>query len=205
MLTYQDFLRAGNKENFIIELISEHKTSKQYHVAVDAENYNRQQNTTIMKYQKFLYKLTGQKIVDTISPNYNMASNYLSRFITQLNQYLLGNGATFTDETTKEKLGVDFDTQLQKAGRSALIEGVSFGFWDFDKLRVFKLIEFAPLYDEENGSLRAGARFWQLDNDKPMRITFYEEDGYTEYIYKIGEEIEVSDIELAKDGVIEND
>ena len=191
MLTYQDFLRAGNKENFIIELISEHKTSKQYHVAVDAENYNRQQNTTIMKHQKFLYKLTGQKIVDTISPNYKMASNYLNRFITQLNQYLLGNGATFTDETTKEKLGVDFDTQLQKAGRSALIEGVSFGFWDFDKLRVFKLIEFAPLYDEENGSLRAGARFWQLDNDKPMRITFYEEDGYTEYIYKIGEEIEV--------------
>lgn len=191
MLTYQDFLRAGNKENFIIELISEHKTSKQYHVAVDAENYNRQQNTTIMKYQKFLYKLTGQKIVDTISPNYKMSSNYLNRFITQLNQYLLGNGATFTDEITKEKLGVDFDTQLQKAGRSALIEGVSFGFWDFDKLRVFKLIEFAPLYDEENGSLRAGARFWQLDNDKPMRITFYEEDGYTEYIYKIGEEIEV--------------
>ena len=191
MLTYQDFLRAGNKENFIIELISEHKTSKQYHVAVDAENYNRQQNTTIMKYQKFLYKLTGQKIVDTISPNYKMASNYLNRFITQLNQYLLGNGATFTDENTKEKLGIDFDTQLQKAGRSALIEGVSFGFWDFDKLRVFKLIEFAPLYDEENGSLRAGARFWQLDNDKPMRITFYEEDGYTEYIYKIGEEIEV--------------
>ena len=191
MLTYQDFLRAGNKENFIIELISEHKTSKQYHVAVDAENYNRQQNTTIMKYQKFLYKLTGQKIVDTISPNYKMASNYLNRFITQLNQYLLGNGATFTDETTKGKLGIDFDTQLQKAGRSALIEGVSFGFWDFDKLRVFKLIEFAPLYDEENGSLRAGARFWQLDNDKPMRITFYEEDGYTEYIYKIGEEIEV--------------
>ena len=191
MLTYQDFLRAGNKENFIIKLISEHKTSKQYHVAVDAENYNRQQNTTIMKYQKFLYKLTGQKIVDTISPNYKMASNYLNRFITQLNQYLLGNGATFTDETTKGKLGVDFDTQLQKAGRSALIEGVSFGFWDFDKLRVFKLIEFAPLYDEENGSLRAGARFWQLDNDKPMRITFYEEDGYTEYIYKIGEEIEV--------------
>lgn len=191
MLTYQDYLRAGNKENFIIELISEHKTSKQYHVAIDAENYNRQQNTTIMKYQKFLYKLTGQKIVDTISPNYKMASNYLNRFITQLNQYLLGNGATFTDETTKEKLGIDFDTQLQKAGRSALIEGVSFGFWDFDKLRVFKLIEFAPLYDEENGSLRAGARFWQLDNDKPMRITFYEEDGYTEYIYEIGGKIEV--------------
>lgn len=191
MLTYQDFLRAGNKENFIIELISEHKTSKQYHVAIDAENYNRQQNTTIMKYQKFLYKLTGQKIIDTISPNYKMASNYLNRFITQLNQYLLGNGATFTDETTKEKLGIDFDTQLQKAGRSALIEGVSFGFWDFDKLRVFKLIEFAPLYDEENGSLRAGARFWQLDNDKPMRITFYEEDGYTEYIHEIGGKIEV--------------
>lgn len=191
MLTYQDYLKAGNKEAFIIQLISEHKTSKQYHIAVDAENYNRQQNTTIMKYQKFLYKLSGQKIIDNISPNYKMASNYLNRFITQLNQYLLGNGATFTEKTTKDKLGIDFDTQLQKAGRSALIEGISFGFWDFDRLRIFKLIEFAPLYDEENGSLRAGARFWQLGTDKPMRITFYEEDGYTEYIHKIGGEIEV--------------
>ena len=29
-------------------------------------------------------------------------------------------------------------------------------------------------------------RFWQIDNTKPLRATLYEEDGYTEYIWKDG-------------------
>ena len=70
---------------------------------------------------------------------------------------------------------------LQKAGRYALIGGVSFGFWDYDNLKVYKLTEFAPLYDEEDGSLKAGIRFWRLAQNKPLRITLYEIDGYTEY------------------------
>ena len=39
-----------------------------------------------------------------------------------------------------------------------------------------------PLYDEENGALRAGIRYWQVDETKPLRLTLYEEDGFTEYI-----------------------
>ena len=54
---------------------------------------------------------------------------------------------------------------------------------NYDHLDVFSLLEFAPLYDEENGSLRAGVRFWQIDGSKPLRATLYEEDGYTEYIW----------------------
>lgn len=144
--------------------------------------YDRQQNVTIKNYQKFLYKMTGEKIPDVISPNYKIPSNFFNRFTTQLTQFLLGNGVNFSDDKTKEKLGGTFDTELQKAGKYALVGGVSFGFWDLNKLRIFKLTEFAPLYDEENGSLRAGVRFWQLAPDKPLRMTLYEEDGYTEYI-----------------------
>ena len=59
---------------------------------------------------------------------------------------------------TDMKLGRDFDTRLAEAGRYALIGGVSFGFWDSKRLNVFKITEFVPLFDEENGSLSAGIK-----------------------------------------------
>ena len=51
-----------------------------------------------------------------------------------------------------------------------------------DHVEVFEITEFVPLYDEENGALAAGIRFWQIDNEKPLRCTLYEMDGITEYI-----------------------
>jgi hypothetical protein len=50
-------------------------------------------------------------------------------------------------------------------------------------------MEFAPLWDEETGQLRAGVRFWQLDSDRPLRVTLYEEDGCTEYIKRKGDSL----------------
>ena len=84
----------------------------------------------------------------------------------------------------RHKLGKDFDKRVQDALTAAKNGSVSFGFWNMDHLDVFALTEFVPLYDEENGGLRAGIRFWQVDNDKPLRATLYEEDGYTDYIKK---------------------
>lgn len=184
MLTYQDFLQnvGSGLGTFLLRVVDEHKSSEAYRIAKDAEQYDKQRNVTIMKFQKYLYTMKGSKIPDVISPNHKLASNFFNRFTTQLTQYLLGNGVTFSEDGIKEKLGESFDTELQRAGKYALVDGVSFGFWDLDKLRIFKFTEFAPLYDEENGSLRVGIRFWQLAPNKPLRITLYEEDGYTEYI-----------------------
>ncbi len=184
MLTYQDFLQnvGSGLGTFLLRVIDEHKSSEAYRIARDAEQYDKQRNVTIMKFQKYLYTMKGSKIPDVISPNHKLASNFFNRFTTQLTQYLLGNGVTFSEDGIKEKLGESFDTELQRAGKYALVDGVSFGFWDLDKLRIFKFTEFAPLYDEENGSLRVGIRFWQLAPNKPLRMTLYEEDGYTEYI-----------------------
>ena len=153
-----------------------------YLIAADAEQYERKRNVTILKYQKLLYTLSGKAVPDNYSANHKVVSGFFNRFITQENQYLLGNGVILENDSNKEKLGVAFDTKLQQAGRSALVQGVSFGFWNFDHLEVFKLTEFVPLYDEENGALMAGIRFWQVDSDKPLRATLYELDGYTEYI-----------------------
>lgn len=161
-----------------------------YQIAVDAEEYDRQRNVTIMRYQKLLYTLDGRAVPDNFSANYKLCSNFFNRFITQENQYLLGNGVTLEKESNKVKLGVDFDQRLQEVGRNALVQGVGFGFWNFDHLEVFKLTEFVPLYDEENGALKSGIRFWQISSNKPLRATLYEIDGYTEYIKRENENIQ---------------
>ena len=190
MLTFQDFEALGEDEgkrkDFILQLINEHKSSEDYKIAEMAEEYDRKKNTTIMQYRKWLYDKSGKQIPDNYSANYKLPSGFFPRFITQLNQYLLGNGVVLEKEN-KEKLGETFDIKLQRLGRSALVEKVAFGFWNFDHLEVFKFLEFAPLYDEETGALRAGVRFWQIATDKPMRMTLFEQDGYTEYLRDGGE------------------
>ena len=199
MLTYQDLLKipednAAEKMNFVRTLINQHKASEQYKMAKTGCEYNAKRNTSIMNYQKTLRRLDGREIPDLYSPNHKTTRNFFSYFTTQQNQYLLGNGVTWNEESTAKALGDDFDTQLQIAGKKALVQGEAFGFFNLDHIDVFGLMEFAPLYDEENGALRAGVRYWQIDPTKPLRATFYEEDGYTNYIWnekeqKDGEEL----------------
>lgn len=191
MKTYQDLMKLADREQdrmtFVLSAISEHKSSELYVTAQIADEYDRKQNRTIINYQKLLYTVTGQAVPDNYSANYKLTSGFFNRFTTQQVQFLLGNGITWGDESTAEKLGEDFDKEIQFAAKYALCAGVSFGFFNFDHLEVFKALEFVPLYDEENGALRAGIRFWQVDSTKPLRATLYEEDGYTEYKWEDGE------------------
>lgn len=195
MKTYQDLLEVLNKDesqlkDFIISAINEHKSSDAYVMAKMGDDYDKQKNTTIMSYRKLLYTVTGKAIPDNFNANHQLPSNFYHKFNVQENQYLLGNGVNFNDEATKGKLGTrkkSFDTQIQKLGKKALTHGEVFGFWNLDHVDVFEYLEFVPLYDEEDGSLKAGIRFWQIDKDKPLRTTLYEMDGYTEYIKRKGD------------------
>lgn len=186
MKIYQDLLSAKDVPAFILRAIGDHKSSAMYRMAADAEEYDRKRNVTILAYQKLLYKVSGEVVPDNYSANYKVVSGYFNTFMTQETQYLLGKGLTLKDKANKDRLGKDIDIKLQMGGRAAKVQGVSFGFWNLDHLEVFKLTEFAPLYDEENGALMAGIRFWQVADDKPLRATLYEMDGYTEYIKKKG-------------------
>ena len=188
MVTYNDYLEIDNTNpkkvmDFVNTAINDHKNTDLYKEAVIAEQYDRHMNVTITTYQKLLYTVTGKAVPDNYSANFKLASRFFNRFVVQENQYLLGNGVTWANEGTEEVLGENFDTQLQKAGKYALVGGVSFGFFNLDHMDVFPVTEFAPLYDEENGALMAGIRFWQLDTTKPLRATFYEIDGYTDFIW----------------------
>lgn len=190
MRTYQDLTELGEqvekRMEFVRQAISEHKSSDLYRTAQIADEYDRKQNRTIMQYQKLLYDATGRAIPDNISANYKLTSGFFNRFTTQQVQFLLGNGVTWGEEKTKDYLGEDFDKQIQVLAKQALCAGVTFGFYNYDHVEAFSALEFAPLYDEENGALRAGIRFWQVDAQKPLRATLYEEDGYTEYKWEEG-------------------
>ena len=71
-----------------------------------------------------------------------------------------------------------------KIGEAALWGGCAYGFFNLDHVEVFNSLEFVPLIGEEDGALHAGIRFWQIDNLKPLRATLYEEDGYTDFIWR---------------------
>lgn len=190
MLTYQDFVEAGDadREGFVLEAIERHKSGKAYRTARIADAYDRQENITINAYVQKVFDITGSKLVDFTASNNKIASNFFHRLNTQRTMYSLGQGVSFVDvdeagdeDTTKERLGKHFDHDLRTLAYNALIHGVCFGFWNLNRMFVFPLTEFCPLWDEYDGTLRAGIRFWRIDRSRPMQVVLYEADGYTRY------------------------
>lgn len=192
MVTFQDFeekrVQSGI-ESAIVNTVNEWKAGTIYTTARCADRYDRQKNDTIMNYVKCIFSITGSKVEDFTASNNKITSNFFHRLNTQRNTYLLGNGVSFDDEGIKERFGDEFDTRLFKATYKALIHGVSFQFWN-GSLNCFEATEFCPLWDEETGVLRAGIRFWQIDQKKPIFFVLYEKDGYTKYRLKDGAFIE---------------
>ena len=191
MRTYQDLSKIaedeGKRKKFVFDVIEDHKNSAAYKTAAIAEKYYAKKNVTIMAFQKMLYNMHGQQVPDMWSANYKLRTHFFRRFITQQVQYVLSNGVTFQKKDTKDKLGKNFDTQMQRAAKKAMVDHVSFLFWNLDHVEVFCFADtptdpgFAPLYDADTGALRAGVRYWH-PVEKVTRATLYEEDGYTEYI-----------------------
>lgn len=196
MITFQDFEKETDIEKFIGIAITSHLNSDNYKIAKSADNYDHQKNELIYDYVRLIFTLTGEAVEDFTASNNKIASNFFHRLNTQRCTYLLGNGVSFTEnkeeiiddkgivksvDTTKELLGKSFDTDLKDLAYNGLIHGVSFGFWDMNKLHIFPITEFVPFWDENTGVLRAGIRFWRLDKNKPTIAVLYEEDGYTKY------------------------
>ena len=197
--TYQDLAALGDNEkarmDFVAGLVREHTSSDGYKIAAAAEAYYAKRNLTIEKFQKFLYTANGQAYPDLFSANYKLKTLFFRRFIIQQVQYVLSNGVTFEQPGTKERLGSSFDNQLQKLAKKAMADGLAFGFWNADHLEVFAFADtpkepgFAPLEDADDGSLKAGVRYWTVGKTK--RYTLYELEGITEYIQRENEDMEM--------------
>ena len=186
MITYQEFLAAKDKPKFVWRAVQRHRSSNEFLRARDAQEYNAQRNVTIQESVKKLYNMKGSKAVDWTAENTRLSSNFFHIMVRERATYSLGNGIIWTQKKdTDKRLGKGFDKFVYDTARAALVDGVSFGFWNLDHGHTFRLTEFVPFWDEIDGKLRAGARFWSLDwGSKPVTVELYEEDGYTTYVSK---------------------
>ena len=171
-----------SRMGFAFDTINDFKGQKKTRDILDAKLYYWGENPTINRYEKMVYDLEGKAHPDMYTANHKIASKFFGFVVDQEVSYLLGNGVAFNKDATKKALGATFDEDIMDAARHALIGGQAFVFWNLDHIQVFAPEQFVPLYDEEDGALKAGIRFWQIDPDKPLRATLYEMDGYTDYI-----------------------
>ena len=206
MYVYQDLEKLGEDEkkrmDFVQSIVNQHKSSRLYKEAQDAEEYYAKRNPTILKFQKLLRNAMGQLVPDIWSANYKLTHGIFRKFVLQQTQYVLSNGVSFQKEETKKKLGKTFDFELQHLTKKAMVDGVSFAFWNYDHLEVFSLVEtatepgFCPIDDGETGAMRAGVRHWMIGDGtesgrQTKRWTLYEPDGYTEYIQRHDEDMQI--------------
>ena len=190
MLTYQDYLAAPDLTAFVQTVIAQHTASADYCTAVDADAYDHQRNTAILTFVDEVQKRRR----DPFRRDIKIPCNLFRRLNKQRCSYLLGNGVTFTNkeernvngkivkvDATREALGSWFDADVYKWAYCALIHGVAFGYWTPGRIYVYPLTQFAPLWDEETGALRAGVRFWRLDPRKPVIAELYTEEGIVNF------------------------
>lgn len=194
MYTYQDFEACPEAERpkFLLSVIAAHQSSETYKEAVLADEYDAQRNRTVIEFTRKVFSTQGVKVDDPTASDYRICSNFFHRLCTQRVMYSLGNGISFVQpredggsgavDEVKEMLGGEaLDFTMLQAGLHAVEHGITFLLWDLDRLVEFPVTEFAPLWDEVDGRLRAGVRWWRIDDSRPMTVVLYEEEGVTRF------------------------
>ena len=193
VITYQTLQLYTNEDDrieFLKTAISNHESSPAFRTGKTAGEFYRNRDSELENQKNYVYDSDGNAIEDTVSPNHKLTANFFYLFTTQLVAFLLGNGVSFDNPDIKKKLGgSQFDYKLQRLLAYAACDGESYGYVDdtgITQMCFACKLEgrepyCIPLYDEDDGVLRAAIRYWRLTNESPLRITLYEEDGVTEY------------------------
>lgn len=193
--TYQDWEKERDRLSMLRTVINAYVGSDEFRYALTAQNYFRGENEevarkVVLRPQHYERRDgEGRTMVGIgtkeIAGN-RISSNYLFRFITQQNQYLLSYGVTLGDASHKERLGKGFDKALESMGEYALVQGLCWGFWNADHLEIIPAARdqcsgLVALLDEMTGLPRLAIQFWRLSDSRPLYVRLFEEDGVTVY------------------------
>lgn len=192
--TYQDWLDEKNKYDFIQQVIRSYKTSAEFKKALEAQRYFDGDNVEVSR--KYILKANTISVTDEDTKKVKrqlqhssvvgnrLANGFFTRAVMQQNQFLLGNGVRLEDQGQKNQLGPSFDKALEALGEYALVQGVSWGYWNLDHLEVIpaatdKASGFVALLDEMTGEPMLGIQFWQISQKRSMYVRLFEPDGVT--------------------------
>lgn len=205
-VTYQDWLATPDydKLELLTNVIKGYKASADFKDGLTANAYFRAENPavmskTILKARKAEYtdakgRKRARAVPEDVVGN-RISSGILYRFVTQQNQFLLSEGVTLKDDATKEKLGLDFDEQLEQLGEKALLHGVAWGFWNAGNLEIIEAVKDSlsgavALVDERTSEPMLLAQFWQVNAQRPMYVRLFTLDGVAEYRENEDKELE---------------
>lgn len=205
MLTFQDFLAAKSREDFLLQAIAEHENSEKYKIGQLAAEFYAGNDPILEKVKKIIYDLNGMAHKDYFSADSKLKTSYYQIFAMQTVSYSFGNGVAFDNEEIKKKLGSSFDADINDWVTYAVNDGEAYAYVTENKITPMSIGSdktkpiFVPLIDVETGAVKAGFKYWRLDDDKPLRITLYEPQGYTEYKQPYGEKLSaISDLKAYK-------
>ena len=195
-ITFQDYEAAGDKPDLLRESVHKYKAGREFLNAVEANAYFAGNNTEIAK--KVTLQVKGQNakgsdgkttksLREVKVVGNRIGSNFLFRLVAQQNQHLLSNGVTLKDVDAKQWLGIGFDTKLSMLGESALLHGVSWGFWNYDHMEGIEAAKDAEsgcfaLLDETTGAPGMVIQFWRIDTKRPLHLRVFFGDGIQSYI-----------------------
>lgn len=196
-ITYQDWEATpeGQRLELLPKIIEQYKAGEEFKRALTAAKYFNGTNPPVMSKTIMERGMAEVKTADGATRHVadpkpiigaRVPSNFLFRFVTQQNQFLLSNGVTLDEDSTKERLGIGFDKTLEAMGEKALLHGVCWGFWNVDHVEALEAARdeqsgFVALLDEETSAPRLGVQFWRLTADKPLYVRLFELDGVTVY------------------------
>ena len=191
-ITWQDYQAAKDRGTLLLEAVQRYKASRGFINALEANCYFRGENTrvarkTILRARKIEgidaqgRRRTRAATEDVVGNR--IGSGFLFRFVTQQNQFLLSEGVSLPDNA-KNRLGADFDRQLERLGERALLHGCAWGYWNADHLEIIEMATnsfsgFFPLLDEMTGEMKLGVQFWQIAAERPMYLRVFDKEGVT--------------------------
>jgi len=193
MYSYQDLEIAkekGELKEFLLSKLNAYQNTDLYKSSLIADRYYASDNP-IFESKQFILKITEGGRVDLSLKN-KISSNLFERVVTQLVSRLYSESVQLEDEV-KKGLGKSFDQVLKSIAKYSLIHGVSYGFWNYDKLLQFKATEYFPFQDDETGEHIAGLRFWKPIEDKPLIVQFFEKQGYLKFRLVDNQLVEISE------------
>lgn len=190
MLTYEDFEKCGGDESkiadFIYSKIDEQEQSERYLEGIAAGEFYCGGDPEMKRFEKIIFDVMGAPRKEVFSANHKLTANFYNLFITQEVSYLLGNGVSFDDETIKERLGNDFDYDLQDLATWAANDGEAYALLKSDGIE--KLCvgcddeepHFIPIFSANDKTTpKAGFKHWRLDKNSPLNVELYTPTGYS--------------------------